>query len=195
MPAGDIYEMAVDQQFANQQISNIHHFIQIGVDGLGDGREGLATVWVSEFEPPYLNLISSQVDVLQTRIRRLFPTQTQQSFDSRNVPGNVVGNPLPTNQCSILREYAIPDGRKGVGHVKIPGVDNVFVNEGRVNGSYVGIAEIFGNVFEVDQTVPIQGWVFRACVLGTDDVARQIQRTRMTSRIKQIRSRTVGVGD
>lgn len=195
MPAGDVYELTLDQIVADQSISNVHHFVQIGSDGTGDPRAAVAAVWASFYNTPYLNLLSTGVTVFQSRTRRVLPTQTQQFTASIFLSGAVVGVPLPTNQCAIMREYATPSGRKGVGHVKLPGVDNVFVNEGRINGSYRGLIELFGDIFEADRTDSGSGFAFRSCVLGTDGVARQIQLTRATSRIKQVRSRTVGVGE
>jgi len=195
MPDGDIYESSVDGLIASQAVTNVHHSVQIGTDGTGDPRVAVASIWATFFQTAFLNCVVDDYLLTITRTRRLFPTQTQSFVTNVALNGNVVGDPLPTNQCAILRQYGTLTVRKGVGHVKMPGVDDVFVDEGRVNASYVGLAEIFGNVFEVDQTHAASGFVFRSCVLGTDNVARQIQATKMTGRIKQIRSRTIGVGD
>jgi len=141
MPAGDVYELTVNQAYAVQQISNVHHYVQVGPDGTGDARSALSSVWVNFYQVPFLNCLTINVTLLAIRVRRLLPIQTQQFFTSIGLLGAVLQDPLPTNQCAILREYANRD------------------------------------------------------FLGTDNVARQIQRTRMTSRIKQVRSRTIGVGD
>lgn len=194
MAAGDIYELSLDMTFDNQAIMNRYHFVQIGSDGTGDPRISVTETWELSFRAAFLNLISDEVAIVQQRCRRVLPDQTQQLVTNDAVAGNVTGDVLPTNCVSILRLYATASGRKGVGFMKIPGVATAFVNEGRINSSYEGIAELFGDPFEVDHTHGGTGYVFRSCILGTDDVARQVQTARCTSRIKQLRSRTIGQG-
>ncbi len=195
MAAGDVYECTAEMDFNAQQITNGYHFVQIGADGTGDPRQAVANVWIANFEAPLLAALSSQVTVNVLRIRRVLPTQTQALVATIGTAGDVAGQPLPTNQVSVLRLYATKSGRKGIGNMRLPGVDNVFVNEGVVNAAYVGITELFGDAFEANQTDGPTSFVFRSCVLGTDAVARQVQRALMTSRIKQLRSRTIGQGD
>lgn len=194
MASGDIYQCTCEMDFNNQAIVNVYHFLQIGADGTGDPRAALATIWEDNFEAPFLALISEQVTVDSLRIRRILPTQTQSFFRAIAEIGDIIGQPLPTNQVAVLRLYGVRAAGKGIGNMRIPGVDNVFVDEGQVNGSYVGIAELFGDEFEQSHLHVASSFTFRSCVLGTDDVARQVQRARMTSRIKQLRSRTVGQG-
>lgn len=194
MAAGDIYEMSLDMTWQAQAIMNRYHFVQIGSDGTGDARTSVAQNWDTFFRPFFLALISDEITVTQSRVRRVLPVQTQQLVTAEGVAGMVAGDVLPTNCVAILRLYGVLAGRKGVGFMKIPGVATAFVNEGRINSSYEGTAEIFGAPFEVDQTHGGTGYVFRSCVLGTDDVARQVQTARATSRIKQLRSRTIGQG-
>ena len=192
MPINYIYELDCDMTFNNQKVTNIYHFVQTGADGSGDGRFAIGTGWVSEFLAPLLSLLADEVQVDILRIRRLLPIQTQTLIVTINEPGLVAGQPLPTNQCSVLRLYGTRDGRKGIGNMRLPGVDNGFVDEGRIDGSYLALMELYGDKFEADFTDT--GWTFRSVVLGTDDVGRKVQVTKATSRIKQLRSRTIGQG-
>lgn len=194
MAAGDVYELTIDMGWGGQAISNVHHFVQVGGDGSGDGRIGLAAMWTAVFETPFLGLLVDEVEVLQSRSRRLLPTQTQSILTGIGAPGLVSEFGIPPNQCAILREYGVLDGRKGVGHIKLPGVAVIFVLNGHVNGAYVALAELFGDLLEADQTDPGSGYVFRAAVLGTDDVARKVQKTKQMGRVKTVYSRTIGVG-
>ena len=194
MPAGDIFELSVDMMFDSQAIMNRYHFVQIGSDGSGDARVSCTEVWDAFFKITFQNLVSDEITIVQKRCRRVLPVQTQQLVSSDGAHGSVTGHVLPTNCVAILRLYGTPSGRKGVGFMKIPGVATAFVNEGRINSSYEGIAELFGDQFEADNTHGGTGFVFRSCILGSDDVARQVQTARCTSRIKQLRSRTIGQG-
>ena len=195
MPAGDVYQLTAEMTFDNQQVVNGYHFVQVGVDGSGDPREAVALIWNDLFQAPFSNLVSNNLEINNVRVRKVLPIQTQAFVLAVNEQGSVAGDVLPTNMCAVLRLYGILSGRKGIGNLRIPGVVVTFIADGQVDASYVGIAEIFGNLFEADQTEAGSGFVFRSCVLGTDDVARTVQRAVMTSRIKQLRSRTVGQGD
>ena len=194
MAAGDVYECSAEMTHNQQQIVMGFHFVQIGADGSGDPRQAVANVWLGNFETPLLACLSSQVQINVLRIRRVLPTQTQSLVATVGTLGTVIGVTLPTNQCAVLRLYGVLAARKGVGNVRMPGIGATFIDEGQVNASYVGLTELFGDAFEVDQTDIPTAFTFRSCVLGTDDVPRQVQRALMTSRVKQLRSRTIGQG-
>jgi len=195
MPDGDVYEATCEMTFNNQEIVNGYHFVQVGADGSGDPRQAVGLVWIGFFEGPLLDVISDEVTVNVVRTRRVLPTQTQSFITTIGTAGTIIGNPLPTNEVAVLRLYGTLAGRKGIGNIRLPGVDAAFVNEGQVNASYVALAELLGDSFEEDQEDVPSDYKFRSCVLGTDSVPRKVQRALMTSRIKQLRSRTIGQGD
>lgn len=194
MPQGDIYEVAIDQTLNEQQISNVHHFIQQTPDGTGLAVNALSAVWATFFEVAFQNVLSIDVLITQRRIRRIAPTETQTDFTTVSVIGNISADPLPPNQVSVLRLYATPSGRKGIGNTRISGTPLSFVEQGRITGSYVALLELYGNSFEVDNTDVSSNYTFRSCVFGSDGVARPIEVAKATTRIKQLRSRTIGQG-
>lgn len=194
MPNGDIYQCTAEMNFNNQDIVNVYHFVQVGADGSGDPREKVGLIWLANFETPLLAVLSDEVTIDVLRIRRLSVGQTQSFITTVGTAGGIPGQPLPTNQVAVLRLYGVRSGAKGIGNMRLPGVDNVFVNEGQVNASYVALAELFGDEFESNHTDGPSSYVFRSVVLGNDGVGRQVQRAVMTSRIKQLRSRTIGQG-
>ena len=194
MPAGDIYQCTAEMNMDNQDIVNVYHFVQIGADGTGDPRQKVGLIWLANFETPLLACMTADVQIDVLRIRRISPTTTQSFITTVGTTGGLPGASLATNQVAVLRLYATKAGRKGIGNLRIPGIDNTFINEGQIDASYVGILEIFGLAFEVDQTDVASGYSFRSVVLGTDGVGRQVQIVRATSRIKQLRSRTIGQG-
>lgn len=194
MAAGDVYSCGLDMTLNAQELNMGFHFVQIGADGSGDPRQAVANVWLANFETPLLNALVAVVTLGVLRIRRVLPTTTQSLVATVGTVGLVAQNPIPTNQCAVLRLYGVLAGRKGIGNIRMPGIGIDFVDEGQVNASYVGLSELFGDPFEVDQTDIPTAFTFRSCVLGTDSVPRQVQRALMTSRVKQLRSRTVGQG-
>lgn len=195
MPDGDIYELTVDQTFSLQNISNVHHFVQIGTDGSGNAREALGDVWETEFKAAFLALVVADLTVVQLRIRRILPTQTQQFITPIIEDGDVAFNGLPPQQCAILRQLGTRSGRKGTGHMKISGVPVTSVENGRITAAYATDMNTLGDVYAETHTDAGTGFTFRAIVLGTsDNVAREIQKAGSTSRIKTVYSRTIGVG-
>lgn len=195
MPDGDIYELTVDCTYGGQDIANVHHFVQVGTDGSGSARESLATVWSDEFKPSFLAVVVDVLNVVQLRIRKLFPTQTQQHVQAIGETGDYVETGLPPQQCAILRQHGTRSGRKGTGHMKISGVPITEVDTGRVTAAYATKLNTLGTAHATSHTDAGTGFVFRSCVLGTtDDVAREIQKAGGTSRIKTCYSRTIGVG-
>lgn len=195
MPDGDIYELTVDQIYGSQAIANVHHFVQKGDDGSGDGREALGIIWSDEYQVAFLACVSIELEVLQLRIRQLLPTQTQQFIQSIATPGTISQDGLPPQQCAILRQYGTRAGRKGTGHQKISGVPVGSVDTGRVTAAYSTLMNTLGDADESTHTESASGYQFRGCVLGTsDNVAREIQKAGGTSRIRTVYSRTPGVG-
>jgi len=193
MPANDVFELSIDATYNGQQMTNVMHFIQVGTDGTGDARTALLNVWLSFFDPGQRALQVPAVVHSQDRCRRILPTQTQTLIVANVGVGLATGNGIPQNQCAILRMYATPAGRKGVGHQKLYGVRDTGVRDGRIDDAFFGLASTYGDVFEADQT-DISGFVFRAGVLGLDSVLRTVQRTSPLGRIKQVHSRSFNVG-
>lgn len=195
MADGDIYELTVDQTYGGQDISNVHHFVQIGTDGTGGARQALADIWENEFKVAFLALVVDVLNVVQLRVRKLFPTQTQQYIQAIGETGTYVQTGLPPQQCAILRQHGTRSGSKGTGHMKISGVPITEVESGRVTAAYATQMNTLGTVYANAQTDAPSGFVFHSCVLGvSDDVAREIQKAGGTSRIKTVYSRTIGVG-
>lgn len=196
MPAGDIYELNVDQQIAGQDITNVYHFKQIGADGTGDAREAVDAMWDTVFKGAYLACVTDQTTLDQYRVRRISPTTTQSQITTAVGTGVETGEGLPTQSCAILRCAALPSGRKGTGHVKISGVLMDFISQGRIDTALEALMVTFGALMESNQTDAGSGYVFRQVVWSIiDSVARDILSARPTARIKTVHSRQIGVGD
>lgn len=193
MPANDVYELSVDSFYGNENMTTVLHFGQVGSDGTGDPRDALNQVWMASFDAPQrLGQVAGVVH-FQQRIRRLLPTQTQSLITPNAGVGTVAGDGLPTNQCAILRMYGVLSGPRGIGHQKLYGIAISMVLEGRVSVSFRDSVEPYGLLFTAD-TTPVNGWKFRAGVLGVDSVLRAIQKTDVLARVKQVHSRSARVG-
>ena len=196
MPAGDVYELAVDQTIAGQAITNVYHFKQVGGDGTGDGRNAVDAMWDAVYKATYLAILTDQVTINQYRTRRIHPTTTQTITTATTGDGDVAEEGLPTQSCAILRCSAIPLGRKGTGHVKLAGIPISAVTEGRLDSAIQALIRAFGEFMEANQTDAGSGFVFRQVVWSiVDSIAREIVSARTTSRIKTVHSRQIGVGD
>lgn len=191
----DILECNIDMTYSGQDVTNVLHFIQVGADGAGDVREALATLWEDHYKTTFLALLVNAVSVVQLRIRKLYPTQTQQHLAPILEGGDSVANGMPPNCCAIMRCASVRDGRKGVGFMKITGVPQDAVNEGRINLAYGALVNAHGAVYEDDQTESGSGFVFRSVVYSViDNVGRAILKAGATSRVKTVYSRSAGVG-
>lgn len=198
MPDGDIFELNVDHTYNGQNLTNVLHFEQDGTDGSGSNLEALELVWFDNFRVPHKALLVDSVNIVQLRARRLFPTQTQQRLLAINESGDVAEIGLPPQQCAILSqkgERGGPKGRRGAGHMKISGVPITEVDTGRVSAAYATLMNTLGLVFMAKLTNPISGFTFDSVTLSTvDDVARVIEQSFSTSRIRTVYSRSIGVG-
>jgi hypothetical protein len=199
MPDGDIYECNVDQTFNGQNLTNVLHFAQVGTDGTGTAREALADIWEANYQNPHRDLLVPAVEIVQLRIRKVLPTQTQQFFDVLNKPGTAVGDGLPPQQCAILAQKGTrggPGGRRGAGHMKISGVPISAQDEGRINVAYSDLMNILGIVFKGLHVDIPTGYTFESVILSmVDSVGRKIIESQSTSRIRTVYSRSIGVGD
>ena len=198
MADGDIYEVNVDQTYAGQNLTNVLHFEQDGTDGTGTARDALEDIWTDNFKVPHLALLVDSLVITQLRIRKLFPTQTQQQILSVAAAGTVVAIGLPPQQCAILGQKAVKGGakgRRGAGHMKISGVPVAATSNGRVDVAYAGEMNTLGLVFIAKLTDIPTGYTFDSVVLSAiDDVPRVIEQSGSTSRIRTVYSRTIGVG-
>lgn len=198
MPDGDIYECNVDQTYNGQNLTNVLHFTQVGTDGTGGARQGLSEVWQNEFQQAHLDLLVEEVVIVQLRIRKLLPTQTQQLIVPIGDPGAVLTDGLPPQQCAILQQKAErggPKGRRGAGHMKISGVPIGNTDAGRINLNYANDMNVLGLIFAATHTDAPSGYTFEPSILSmVDNIARPIINSGSSSRIRTVYSRSIGVG-
>lgn len=196
MAANDVFELSVDMDFGQQNCVNVHHFIQNGVDGTGIWQDALTSVWEDSYEASFLALMTTAVNVVQLRMRRLLPTQTQQTIVSVGELGTHLGASLPTHLACLLRQRGFPTGRKGTGGVKICGVPTSEVLNGKITVAYAAKVTTYGNISEADIVDGATGYSFRSGVLAqSDDTFRAIEKSQVTPRIVTVHSRQIGVGD
>ena len=194
MALGDIFELNVDMLFEGQNCVNVHHVIQTSTDGTGTWQVALLGIWTANMEANLLACMVDQVEIVQVRMRRLFPTQTQQTITPRASFGSIAADPLPPHACALIRQRGIPTGRKGTGGVKIIGVPRTLVFDGRITTGYAAILETYAGPMEQD-FVHGSGYEFHYGVLSqVDDSFRAIEKIRATPRIVTVRSRQIGVG-
>ena len=196
MPANDVYELSIDQLLQGQNLTNVHHCIQIGSDGTGDARAAVTLWWDEHFKENWLDCIVTAVSMVQTRVRRLQPTQTQTLITAATGDGDVLGEGLPSQSCGIIRTYAVPLARRGTGHVKVPGIDIAVTAAGKIDAATESIWNAFAVEMQTDLTETTTGYIFRMGVYSTiDEVLRPIVLAKARPRIKTCHSRSMGVGN
>jgi len=195
MPANDVFEMSVDQTLDSQNLTNVYHFIQTSSDGTGDARSALNALWTLIWKTLYLATVTGAVNMIQTRVRRLHPVQTQTLITANAGAGGIAAESLPPQSCAILRQYATPLARRGTGHVKISGIDVAASESGRIDAAQETLLNAFGAPMASDQTEVASGYVFRMGVYSSiDEQLRPIQSALALGRIKTVYSRSIGVG-
>lgn len=195
MPANDIFELNVDMTWAGQNCVNVHHFIQKGVDGTGTWQAGLLAVWNANYKAPLLAMMVTAVEIVQIRMRRLLPTQTQQTITAVGENGDILDTGVPTHCAVLLRQRGFPTGRKGTGGVKLCGLPDSAVLNGKLTVAAAALVTTYGNVSEADVVDGASGYSFRSGVLSqVDDSFRAIEKSQVTPRVVTVRSRQIGVG-
>lgn len=195
MAAGDLYEFNVDMTYGGQNCVNVHHFVQNGPDGSGLAQVALHAMWLAVYRTPLRAIMTNEVNIVQTRIRRLQPTQTQQTITAVGSLGTHTGTALPPHAACLLRQRGTPSNRKGTGGVKIVGVPEGQVLAGVLEVAYAALVQTYGDVSESDQTDGGTGYVWRSAVYSIiDNTARLIEKSKVTPRIVTVHSRQIGVG-
>lgn len=195
MPANDIFELNVDQTLSGQNITNTYHAKQTSADGTGDARTALHLWWVEHFQTEFLNCVSANLATIQTRVRRIKPTETQSLTTAMAANGGQSDEHLPPQSCMIMRQHATPSGRRGTGHVKISGVGVSAVQFGKIDNAQRLLNILFGNEMEAGHTETTTGYVFHLGVYSqVDTICRLIEKAESLTRIKTVHSRSVGVG-
>jgi len=195
MPANDIMELTVDQTYAGQNITNVHHFQQLGPDGTDIWQIALKSIWTALFEPAFLAMVIDTLEVIQIKLRRLLPIQTQQSIFARGTFGTIAGDGLPPHAATLVRQYGEGADRKGTGGSKIAGVPEAAIEEGRISAAQAALMVTWGDLAEVDHTDGVTGYTFRSGVFRpADGTIKKIIKSFATPRIITVRSRQIGVG-
>lgn len=191
MPAGDVYECAYDLTYAGQNITTVFHFAQVSSDGAGDARDSCALMFFNQMVTPYLLALNDGLVSQGTRIRRIFPTETQALTSTFNDAGSVVQAGLPPNQVGILRTYGPLTGRRGIGRIMIPAIIEEDVQHGRLNIDQLTFRNVLAAALEIDQVDGTTAYIWHAAVFSRlDNIARQINSAGMLTQIKNLRSRT-----
>lgn len=195
MPDGDVYELNVDQTYTGQNITNVHHFQQVGTDGGGAPLVGLTEIWKDNFQAAFDALVVTGVLTVQLRARQLTPVQTQTFIAAIGNNGDILDKGLPPQQCAILHQQGERRGRKGTGHMKISGVPIANVDAGRINVAYATLMNTLGEEFKHVHSDVATGYSFEAVVFSQiDSVASDILAIGAGSRIRTVYSRSIGVG-
>ncbi len=195
MAKDDIYELTVRQTVALQNVVNVHHFLQSRVDGSGLAVDALNTLWNSIFKLAFKALLSSELNIVDISIRRIKPTQTQPTVFAVGENGTNMVNAMPTHCCALVRQFAEPAVRKGTGSVKIAGVPQDAVNQGRVSVAYAALMNTYGNKFVGEIIDATSTYAFEPSVFSQiDSVARPIIRAGHSSRVRTVHSRQIGQG-
>ncbi len=196
MADGDIYELTVRQTLNSQNISNVHHFKQVGDDGTGTAEFALDAIWNAGFKDLYKQVVTLLTFITDLSIRQIQTVQTQPTVFPVAESGDDVSTALPTHCCAILRQKAEPDGRKGSGHMKIAGPPITAANEGRINLVYATLLKALGDAYESQHTDVASGYSFDPVVYSqVDQVGRKILKSTPLTRLRTCHSRQVGVGD
>lgn len=195
MPALDIFELSVDMTYQGQNVVNVHHKQQIGADGTGTWQASLLTNWQVAYKPRLRAVMTAGINIVQVRMRRLFPTQTQQTITTINEFGLHAGDGMPPHCAALLRQRGQTTGAKGCGGVKFCGVPNQVVLNGKITVAYAALMELYGDQDESDITDGATGYTFRGGVLSqVDNVFRKILKCYATPRVVTVHSRQIGVG-
>jgi hypothetical protein len=128
-------------------------------------------------------------------MRRLFPTQTQQTITARGSFGGIAGDGMPTHCAALLRQRGITLGAKGIGNVKIAGVPRAVVANGRITAAQAALYTTYGEVSEAAIVDGATGYGFHSGVLSQiDDSFTVIEKSVATPRVVTVHSRQKGVG-
>jgi hypothetical protein len=181
--------------FNGQNVTNVQHFTQVGDDGTGDARNAIAQIWDDDFRVTLKAVLNGTVNIVQTRIRRIQPTQTQQLITAIGELGDGSGPAYPTGSCVIIRLMSISSGRKGTGGVKICGMNNTDIALGRLNVAAANKLQTHANVYADTYTDSGSNYVMVPVVYSRiDNVGREILSAVILTRVKTVHSRQVGVG-
>ena len=195
MAANDVYSLSLDSLYNGQNTVNVMHFKQVGADGTGDARNSLNIMFDITLRTLFEPLFTDETTMVQTRARRLFPTETQTLTGALGDPGTETSNGLPPQCCAILRLVGNRGAGRGSGSLKLGQIGEGFVDEGRVDASYVALAQSLGNQLAQDIVEGTFNWTWR-CVIWNpgDNTFITVQAARPATRIRTVHSRQLGVG-
>lgn len=193
MPAGDLYELALDCVFEGQACTNTYRATQVGADGTGDPRQALASAFNVDLWPLLkTNLVETFVQRAY-RVRGIHLNETQTLIVPADDTGTVDEIGLPPNCVLLCRNYAQPIGRKGTGRNLFSGIPESQLNEGNFDGLYLGGWSNYTEAVADNISDPGSAYIFRCGVWNSDlEAVLQFQRSEVQPRCRTLRSRTIG---
>ena len=195
MPAGDIYQLNVDQTLHGQELTNVHYFRQESADPPTSPAQALIDAFASELAPKQADFCSDEWRIVGYRAIRIHPMPTQAHFFTSTVVGQLALPAQPANVCFVSSMYGTPGAKIRHSRNYYAGLTNFSVVEGLLVQATLVIIRIFLDRLLQNITDATTSTDWKRVLWDTaTDTAHDIIDSVPKTATRKLRSRTKGQG-
>jgi len=192
MAINDVYKLVCIQSQNNISIANVFHFKQLAAEGAENPFDSLTQMFTEHFVPEWQAICSDRWSLTDLLVNKVGPPpEPSQEFNFTTGSGDFIQEPLPPNQCLVIRTYTGVWEKFARGRMHLSGIPVTVTQQGSISGTYFGLVQAFGAKFTATHTKTGLTIPWRACVWSElFTVANEITHTVELVGIKTLRSRT-----
>ncbi len=188
MPAGDIYQLSVDQTLQGVAMTNVHYFKQESADN-GDMGQACIDAYQADVQVAQLACQSSALTLDQYRAVRVHPGPSQPVVETIGAAGTRAGDACAASQPALLSFYDIATGVVRSARTFLSGIVETDISVGLIEGALRTLLETFGALLEANISSP-GGDDFRKQIWSVaTSTARDVIKCRIRQQLRKLRSR------
>lgn len=145
MPAGDIWQLSVDQTLFGVSLTNVHHFRQVDADTDPNMGTQLISAYAGAVEPSQVACQNPSLTIVQYRAIRIAPLPTQGVTVAAGIIGLRAGTSLAANVAALVTTKTNPIPKTRTGKVFLAGMNEADFIDGVWDSILRGLLEVFAN--------------------------------------------------
>lgn len=196
MPQNDIYELNIDGTLHDQQIRQVHHYRQDSGDPATSIGATLIDAWDEFVKPEYQAFASDELTFTIGSARRIFPNPSQTVFANLSGTGAKVAPSSAANTVALSSYYGRGNPAWHIGRTFVSAIPKINIHAGLLDAATRTLVQAFAAKLIEQLTDSTFGTNWQKILWNTTlATALDILQSQVRTRIRKLRSRTVGEGD
>jgi len=158
MPAGDVFLVNLDIEFAGQKTTNGYHLHLTAEGEALDPRLAAINALYGAIEDAWAPLMTDEAVMVQARCRQIAPLETQTWYEPLSLPGARAADGMPPQTAYHITQRNGTSAKYGNGSLYLSGVAQDLIDGGRLTSTGINLLETLAN--RLNDTMSNVGWTF-----------------------------------